>query len=133
MVRPASFLLSVLLLLMAVGCSNRENAQARAPRDTGSGTARVAADGVQEIAITGTEQFRFVPSTIRAKAGVLRLILTNSGTTPHDLQVEGRSQSTGLVGAGETGRITVSLSPGRYQFICTLHTRLHMMGTIVVS
>ncbi len=125
--------LALSVLLTVTGCSNRENAQARAPRNTGTGTAHVAADGVQEMAITGTEQFRFVPSTIHAKPGQLRLLLTNSGTTPHDLQVEGQSQSTGLVGAGETARITVDLLPGRYTFICTLHTRLHMMGTIVVS
>lgn len=122
------------LTLLAGGCANnRESAQARAPRDTGTATARIASDGVQEAAIVGTEQFRFVPSTVRAKAGRLRLLLTNSGTTPHDLQVEGLTATTGLVGGGEKGRITVTLKPGRYTFVCTLHTRLHMMGTIVVA
>lgn len=123
-----------LLALLAGGCANnRESAQARAPRDTGTATARIAADGIQEIAIIGTEQFRFVPSTVRAKAGRLRILMTNSGTTPHDLQVVGRPATTGLIGGGEKGRITVTLQPGRYTFVCTLHTRLHMMGTIVVS
>ncbi|MDQ6874311.1 MAG: cupredoxin domain-containing protein [Actinomycetota bacterium] len=120
--------------MLAGGCANnRESAQARAPRDTGTATARIGPDGVQEVAIVGTEQFRFVPSTVRAKAGKLRILLTNSGTTPHDLQIEGLPATTGLIGGGEKGRITVTLKPGSYSFVCTLHTRLHMMGTIVVS
>jgi len=122
-----------LALLAATGCSNRESAQARAPRDTGSGTAAAAADGVQEIMVSGSEQLRFTPSTIEAHAGVLRIILVNTGTTPHDLQLTGTGQSTGLIRGGEQGRITVTLTHGRYPFECTLHTRVHMAGTIIVS
>jgi plastocyanin len=118
-------------VLLTAGCSNRESAQARAPRDTGTGTAVVAADGVQEITVKGSEQLRFTPSTIKARPGPLRIVLVNTGTTPHDLEVAG--QSTGLVRGGEQGRITVTLSAGRHPFACTLHTRVHMTGTIVVS
>ncbi len=119
--------------LSAAGCSNnRESAAARAPRDTGTGTATVASDGMQQIVVDGTEQFRFLPSTIKAKAGPLRIVLTNSGTTPHNLQVDGGT-ITGLVGSSEKSQITVNLTPGRHDIVCTLHTRLHMMGTIVVS
>jgi plastocyanin len=133
----------VLLALIAVGalsvgplgaCSNnRESAQARAPVHTETANAKVAADGVQEVTITGNERFRFVPSTIKARPGPLRIVLMNSGTTPHDLEVEGAGQGTGLVAGGERAQITVNLKPGRYRFVCTLHIRLHMMGTIIVA
>jgi len=139
MPRPLSSRLTTVVagLLVAsaalAGCgNNRESAAARAPRDTGTGTAIVAADGVQEIVVTGNQQFRFVPSTIRAKAGRLRIILVNSGTTPHNLQVD-QTGGTNLVGAGERSPTTVTLNPGTHQYVCTLHTRLHMMGTIIVS
>lgn len=129
----AALLAAVAAVQFVSGCSNnRESAPARASRNTGTATATVAADGVQQVVVTGNEQFRFVPSTIDAKAGKLRIVLTNSGGTPHDLKVTGAGQ-TGLVGAGEKDQITVTLRPGRHGFVCTLHTRLHMMGTIVVS
>ncbi len=126
---------AVFLAAAPVGCSNRDSAAARAPRETGTVSARPGSDGTQQVVIAGNEQFRFVPSTIRAKAGRLRIVLTNSGTTPHNLQVDGAGQAgfTGLVGAGERAQVTVSLTPGRHRFVCTLHTRLHMVGTIVVS
>lgn len=115
-------------------CSNnRESAQARAPVHTETATATVGPDGVQEVTVTGNERFRFVPSTIKAHPGALRIVLMNSGTTPHDLAVEGTGQGTGLVAGGERAQITVNLKPGRYRFVCTLHIRLHMMGTIIIA
>ena len=140
MARRTSLLMAVITVLVLVSgpaCSNREPRQARAPQ-TGTATAKVAADGVQEITVVGNQQFRFVPSTVRAKPGPLRIVLTTSGGTPHDLLLErvaadGSGPNTGLVGAGERRQITVDLKPGRYPFICTLHTRLHMVGTVVVS
>ncbi len=128
--------LAIVALLAGASCTNRESRQARAPQETATASATVAADGVQEITVVGNQQFRFVPSTVRAKPGPLRIILTTPSGTPHDLLVEGISDagaSTGLVAAGEKRRITVDLQPGRYRFVCTLHTRLHMVGTIVVS
>ena len=129
--RFAAAVVLAMTLLAVAGCTNRESAQARAPRDTGTGTAVVAGDGVQEITISGSEQLRFTPSTVKAHSGALRIIVVNTGTTPHDLKLTG--QSTGLIRGGEQGMITVTLAPGRYPFECTLHTRVHMTGTIVVS
>jgi plastocyanin len=121
------------VMALPAGCSNRESPLARAPQDTGTGTAAKAADGVQEITIKGSEQLRFTPSTVKARPGLLRIILVNTGTTPHDLEVPGTGQTTGLIRGGEEGRITVTLAAGRHPFECTLHTRVHMTGTIVVS
>jgi len=129
--RRAVAVAAVLALLAATGCTNRESAQARAPRDTGTRTALVAADGVQEMTVSGSEQLRFTPSTVKARAGVLRIIVKNTGTTPHDLKLG--DQSTGLIRRGEQATITVTLTPGRYPFECTLHIRVHMSGTVVVS
>ncbi len=132
MVRLTALALA-LSLVTAAGCSNRESAQARAPRDTGTAAATVLADGVQQITVRGSEQLRFTPSTVKAHPGRLRIILVNIGTTPHDLKVSVAGQSTGLVRGGERGSVTVTLVTGRYGFVCTLHTRVHMTGTIVVS
>lgn len=121
------------LLVCAGGCTNRESAQARAPHDTGTATAAVGADGVQEVTVKGSEQLRFTPSTVKARPGRLRIILVNTGVTPHDLQVTGTGASTGLIRGGERGLVTTTLRAGRYPFVCTLHTRVHMTGTIVVS
>ncbi len=135
MVRFVAAAVLAMTLVATAGCTNRESAQARAPRDTGTGTAVAAADGVQEITISGSEQLRFTPSTVKAHPGVLRIIVVNTGTTPHDLKLagEGGDKSTGLIRGGERGVLTVTLAPGRYPFECTLHTRVHMTGTIVVS
>lgn len=129
-------LLAALLgLLVLVGaCTNREPSQAQQPRNTGSVVAKEGPHGLQTATVTGNAQFRFQPSTIKAKPGRLRITLVITGGTPHDLEVEPMHANTGLVSTGQRKSVTVRLNhPGTYRFLCTLHSNLGMTGKIVVS
>jgi plastocyanin len=131
--RVALVVALLLALAGAVGCSRSSN-RARTPQDTTPATASAGPDGVQHITVVGTEQFRFRPALIHAHPGRLTITLRTQGSTPHDLQLAAGGASTGPVTAGQPRSVTVTLPrPGTYGFICTFHTRLDMVGKIVVS
>lgn len=90
--------------------------------------------GVQHITVKGDENMQFTPNVIKAHPGTLKITLVTTGATPHDLQVTKLHATTGMVKKGKPGHVTVDLSsPGRYDFVCTYHTRQHMTGVIKVS
>lgn len=130
MLRRALALLAVLVLAAACSGGTTDSGQ----NETSTGTAQAGADGVQTITVTGDAQFRFHPSTIKAKPGKLKITLKTEGGTPHDLEVEATKANTGVVSGGEQKSVTVELDkPGTYKFVCTLHESSGMTGQIVVS
>jgi len=96
-------------------------------------SATVGSDGVQAITVTGDDQLRYEPSVIKAKPGTLRITLRTIGGTPHDLEVRPAKINTGLVSRDQERSIEVTLSRGRYDFVCTFHLTSNMVGVIDVS
>lgn len=91
------------------------------------------------ISVTMTE-YKFDPSTIKAKAGTVEFWLINSGTVAHDMVITDSSGNTvaksDLVSAGDTFDFKVSnLSAGSYQFYCDVpgHKESGMVGTLTVT
>lgn len=131
---PLVGLVALVLVASVSGCTNREPRQVTKPRPTITATATPAANGVPHVTIVGDASFHFTPSVIRAKPGKLTITLRTSGGTPHDLEVDGIGKQTTLVSQGGDASITVDLpKPGKYPFECTLHNKLGMTGTILVS
>jgi plastocyanin len=127
--------LAAALVLLAVGiagCSNTQPAANKAPH-TGSATASTV-NGVQQVTLHASD-FRFTPSTITVHPGKVRVILINDGGgAPHDFQVpKFPSDWIPLTDNGATKQTTFTApAPGRYQFVCTIHTKQGMTGTLVV-
>jgi plastocyanin len=127
--------LAAVFALAAVGvagCSNTQPAANRAPH-TGSATASTV-NGVQQVTIHASD-FRFSPSTITVHPGKVKVILINDGGgAPHNFQVpKFPSDWIPLTDNGATKQTTFTApAPGRYQFLCTIHTRQGMTGTLVV-
>jgi plastocyanin len=119
---------SCLALALAVsGCAGSGSSS-----DGGSVTA-VLRDGVQSATLKGTDRLRFEPSTVNAKPGKIRLVLTVTGGIPHNLEVDGVSGAAIPNVAGHdsaTVDFTVAAA-GRYQLICTYHPA--MRGVLVVA
>ena len=127
--------LAAALVLLAVGiagCSKTQPAANKAPH-TGSATASTV-NGVQQVTLHASD-FRFTPSTITVHPGKVRVILINDGGgAPHDFQVpKFPSDWIPLTDNGATKQTTFTApAPGRYQFVCTIHTKQGMTGTLVV-
>lgn len=61
--------------------------------------------------------------------------LAHTGTgAPYEWALDGYpADSVGLASSGQTRTVTFTTpSPGRYQFVCTIHQRQGMVATVIV-
>jgi plastocyanin len=132
----AGLILLVAGSALAAGCQRRQQATPP-PRSV---TAVPGADGVQAVTISdaGAGQFRFVPDTVAAGPGRIRITFRNTGSTPHnltfaDLVDAGKRVALPTIRGGAEESVEFSVaSPGRYRFVCTIHEALGQTGTLNV-
>jgi plastocyanin len=133
--RAVGNLLGVALLAVGVAaCSNSQGATNRRP-NTGSATAS-AVNGVQQVTISAGDDYRFHPSTITVHPGKVRIVLKHPGTgAPHNWQLpQFPADFVPLTAAGQSRTATFTApSPGRYQFVCTIHVKQGQRGTLIVT
>jgi plastocyanin len=104
----------------------------------GGGGKTVTVSGGKPIAVTADE-YKFDPSNIVVNSsGPVRIRLTNDGSQAHDLHVERDGDDLGgtpVFGPGQTKTATVKLTPGKYDFLCTVgdHAAQGMKGTLTVK
>jgi len=116
------------------GCTNSQSSVNSRPH-TGTATAS-SVGGVQQVTIEVGVDDRFHPSTIVVHPGRVQIVLKHDAAgAPHNLSIgnpvnvfvptidSGRSESTSFTAP----------APGKYQFVCTLHAKLGMTGTLVVK
>lgn len=100
-------------------------------------TATTGSDGVQQVTIDASDDYRFVPSTVHVMVGDVRITLVNNAKqSTHSLAFtdNGPSEDIPYLGPGETKDIEFAIgTPGEYQFICTFHEALGQRGTMVVT
>ena len=93
----------------------------------------------EQVTLTGTDDFRFNPSTVTVKAGQpLQVTFQNSGEILHDFTAQqGLAKPvTILEQGGQSGTATITYDkPGTYKFLCSQpgHDQLGMHGTITVQ
>lgn len=96
------------------------------------------AAGVSEITMT---EFAYSPDQLSLPAGTHTLRITNDGAIPHELTLGTAGQhtdhfaDTGIIAAGKTVELTVTLEPGTYEFACHIpgHYEQGMYGTVEVT
>jgi plastocyanin len=91
----------------------------------------------------GADEYAFEPKNIVVNSGtsqptVVRFVLRNNGALAHDLHVERDGEDLGgtpIFGPGKTESGQAMLTPGTYQFLCTVgdHADLGMRGTLTVT
>jgi plastocyanin len=128
-------LAGLVVLVTLVACSNSTASVNRRPH-TGESTA-ADVNGVEEVTIQATDNFRFIPSTIYVHTGkTVKITLVKTGDqAPHDWQLtQFPSDFIPLLTAkGQTASTTfVAPAPGRYEFVCTIHVQAGQTGTLVV-
>jgi plastocyanin len=79
------------------------------------------------------KDFNFVLSRKTVKAGRVTFVIRNASPATHDFKIAGRRSKT--IGSGQTTRLTVTLKPGRYLYVCTVdsHAELGMKGYLRVQ
>ncbi len=83
--------------------------------------------------------FAFVKSTATAPAGAVTLKAMNPQSTPHNISIENDDGSVDQDGPnvsdGGVSQVTVTLTPGKYTFYCSVpgHEDAGMKGTLTVT
>jgi plastocyanin len=135
-------LLAVLLIsivLAACGGNTQTNGigrQTATPAPASNATQPPNAVGETTVNVTA-QDFEFVLDTRAISAGSTTFVVTNRGTMPHDfaITVSGQQHKTPLINPGESSSFTVELTPGEYQYLCTVpgHDILGMQGTLTIQ
>ena len=150
--------------LAVAGCGGNDDSSSGATTAAASTPASTtpAASGAQEVTngrvTVKMSEFAFTPKDISASAGKLVITAPNVGKVPHELVLlktdkdpgsfpveDGRMdeegpgvEAVGEIGetkAGETGKHTFDLEPGRYAMVCNItgHYSGGMWGSLVVK
>jgi len=99
-----------------------------------SATAQPAADGVQQIVIETIDGEHFRPDVVFARAGKLRITITNPSVLPHTFEVPTLGVRSETIFAGKTTIVTLDLpAAGAYPFECGFHKHDGMTGQLIVS
>lgn len=122
---------AVVLAALLAGCTTEASINRRP--HPGSATASMV-NGVQQVTVTAGNTYRFDPSTITVHPGTVHIVLINTGSgAPHDWSLLGMAASAPLVGGGASSSVTfVAPAPGRYTFVCTIHSAQGQTGTLIV-
>jgi plastocyanin len=119
---------ALLALLSLAGCGGGDGGGG----DTTAGTG----GGGQTIDVSATE-FAFTPADLEAEPGRLTIVLTNDGTMPHAITVEGNGVETtsNTINPGESTELTLDLAEGTYEIYCPIgnHRQEGMVGALTVG
>ncbi|HEY4852819.1 MAG TPA: cupredoxin domain-containing protein [Streptosporangiaceae bacterium] len=118
--------------LLAAGCSSSgsstsassptASASTSAAAPTSAAASSPAAQGGAS-AVTATEtEFHIALSTTTFKAGTYKFTAVNKGSFSHNLIINGpgvsQAKTPGLLAAGQSGSVTVTLQAGTYDIYC---------------
>ncbi|MBV9292018.1 MAG: cupredoxin domain-containing protein [Frankiales bacterium] len=134
---PVAIVAALPLLVTACGSSSADYGMTDKSVSNTSISAMKGSDGVQRVTIDTTDSFRFMPSTIRAHVGKLRILVTDHSAYPHNISVPALHATSKTV-SGNPGQQTTTLvvslpHPGSYDFVCTFHASAGMKGHIAVA
>jgi plastocyanin len=138
----AAVLLAIPLALAACGDDDEDDTAATettAEETTAEDTTTTEAaggGGGETIDISETE-FAIDPKEVTAQAGQVTFAISNDGSAPHNLEVEGNGveEVSDTIEGGQKTDLTVELEPGEYVMYCAIpgHREQGMEGTVTVE
>lgn len=111
-----------------------KNKKAQPQKDTVTLTPN--ASGIQEVEVDASDNYRFVPSTIKARPGTIKLTLVNKAQSEtHNLVFKpgGPTAEVPYLAPKSSKSITFDVAAGNFPFVCTFHESLGQKGTLIVS
>ena len=97
-----------------------------------------AAGSVLKIAADPGGALKFDKTSLSAKSGNVTIVMTNTSSVPHAVELEGggvEKKGAVITGGGSVSRVTANLKPGKYEFYCPVdgHKAAGMKGELTVS
>ena len=125
---------SLLLAACSGGADRQDTAAVNTPQPSGDRAGAAAAGGAT-INVTLKEMTVALDKT-QAAAGTVTFVVQNTGHAPHNFAIKGNGvdQKTPRLESGQSATLTVDLSPGTYEYVCTMpgHAMAGMRGTLTV-
>lgn len=92
---------------------------------------------VLKISTAPGASMKYSTTSLKAKAGVVTIVMKNVSILPHDVAIKGHGVNARgkVVPKGGTSTVTARLKAGKYEFYCTVpgHEAAGMRGTLVVT
>jgi plastocyanin len=103
--------------------------------ETGGGGGGGGGGETVDVSLT---DFAIDPPNPTVAAGTVTFAVSNDGSAPHNLEVEGNGVEEELpadLSGGESGELTVDLQPGTYEWYCPVgnHAAMGMEGELTVE
>lgn len=96
-----------------------------------------ARKSVLEISTAPGAALKFSTRSLKAKAGVVTIVMRNRSFLPHDIAIKGHGVNAKgrTVPKGGTSTVTARLKAGRYEFYCSVpgHEAAGMKGTLTIT
>ena len=105
---------------------------------SGGGASSGGAGNLLKIAADPNGALKFDKTSLSAKAGKVTIVMTNTSSIPHAVELEGggiEKKGAIVTGGGSVSRVTANLKPGKYEFYCPVdgHKAAGMKGELTVS
>jgi uncharacterized cupredoxin-like copper-binding protein len=121
-------------------------ATTRSPAPETTTTAPATSTGSGPAAVTQTinvdadpsGKLAFVQKALTAKAGMIKFVLRNQASVPHNLAITGNGETYGpttTISGGQSADLVATLKAGTYEFSCAVpgHKDAGMHGTLTVT
>jgi len=124
------------IALTAAACGSSGTTTTTSGSTQPSGTTTGSAGGTTLHLGTDPNALAFVPTALTAPAGKVTLVLTDDSSIQHSIAIKAPGDVPGqIVNPGQTSTTTATLTPGTYQYYCTVpgHAQAGMVGTLTVT
>ncbi|MDO8443058.1 MAG: cupredoxin domain-containing protein [bacterium] len=122
------YLALVLVIIAVTGSIIWSNQPAKSPATSEA--------PIQTISIAGSN-FIFSLTEITVKKGQpIKIVLTNTGTYPHDFVIDELGVRTSIIGPGETTEVAFTPDQaGEFEYYCSVgkHRAMGMVGKLIVE
>ena len=138
MIRKSFVLFAVVLTipLTLAACGDDDDDETTAAGDTTAAEATGGGGGGETVDISEVE-FAIEPKEVSTAPGEVTFAITNDGSAPHNLEVEGNGieEVSATIEGGQKTDFTVHLEPGEYEMYCAIpgHREQGMEGTVTVQ
>ncbi len=92
---------------------------------------------VLKISTAPGAAMKYSMTSLKAKAGVVTIVMKNVSILPHDVAIKGHGVDAKgkVVPKGGTSTVTATLKRGKYEFYCSVpgHEAAGMKGTLTIT
>ena len=122
-----STVLGLLLTALITGCTSASTPRPVPPTSS-------PPPGAQVIHLQGDDTLKFTPANVTVRTGMVQLVFTVTGHTPHTFTAPTLNADSGNVLPGHSVTIQLNIPrPGDYPFYCAYHKTQGMTGTITAT